>query len=74
MPRVWLAERLCSRVARRQSATEYERHAGMIRKATVGSLLLAAALTSGAAWAQSLDGALDRGVQRTAQAQNQQQQ
>ncbi len=44
----------------------------MIRKATVGSLLLAAALTSGAAWAQSLDGALDRGVQRTAQAQNQQ--
>lgn len=46
----------------------------MIPKATAGAALIASALASGAVWAQSLDGALTRGVQRTAQAQTQQDQ
>ncbi|MCK5771498.1 DUF3450 domain-containing protein [Algiphilus sp.] len=47
----------------------------MMRTATAGAAIAIAAVSAtGVAWAQSLDSAIDRGVQRTAQAQSQQDQ
>ena len=47
----------------------------MMRTATAGAAIAIAAISAtGVAWAQSLDSAIDRGVQRTAQAQSQQDQ